>query len=93
MYEEYLEFAVGLARQAGAIQMESFRGGDLGVEAKSNLYDVVTRVDKACEALIARSITERYPDHALLGEEGGLRGRLDRRFLGVGSPRVGCSGR
>lgn len=30
MYEEYLEFAVGLARQAGAIQMESFRGGDLG---------------------------------------------------------------
>ena len=57
MYEEYLEFAVGLARQAGAIQMESFRGGDLGVEAKSNLYDVVTRVDKACEALIARSIT------------------------------------
>ena len=30
MYEEYLEFAVGLARQAGTIQMESFRGGDLG---------------------------------------------------------------
>lgn len=55
MYEEYLEFAVGLARQAGAIQMESFRGGDLGVEAKSNLYDVVTRVDKACEALIAEA--------------------------------------
>lgn len=59
MYEEYLEFAVGLARQAGAIQMESFRGGDLGggrgKEAKSNLHDVVTRVDKACEALIAEA--------------------------------------
>ena len=85
MYEEYLEFAVGLARQAGAIQMESFRGGDLGVEAKSNLYDVVTRVTPATRLIAPAGV-------------GGLRpvlrgGRLDRRFLGAGSPRVGCSGR
>lgn len=91
MYEEYLEFAVGLARQAGAIQMESFRGGDLAIETKSNLYDVVTRVDKACEALIARSITERYPDHTLLGEEGGLRGREDSEWRWVVDPLDGTT--
>ena len=91
MYEEYLEFAVGLARQAGAIQMESFRGGNLGIETKSNLYDVVTRVDKACEALIARGIMERYPDHALLGEEGGLRGRVDSAWRWVVDPLDGTT--
>ena len=91
MYEEYLEFAVGLARQAGAIQMESFRGGNLGIETKSNLYDVVTRVDKACEALIARGIMERYPDHALLGEEGGLRGRVDSEWRWVVDPLDGTT--
>ena len=38
MYEEYLEFAVGLARQAGTIQMESFRGGDLGGGGKKKHF-------------------------------------------------------
>lgn len=33
----------------------SGRGGGKKKEAKSNLYDVVTRVDKACEALIAEA--------------------------------------
>lgn len=91
MYAEYLDFAVGLARQAGAIQMANFRGGDLGVETKSNLYDVVTRVDRECEALIARSLTERFPDHALLGEEGGLRGRVDSEWRWVVDPLDGTT--
>ena len=71
MYEEFLDFAVDVAREAGAIQLAAFRSGDLGVETKSNLYDVVTRIDKECEALIGRRIAERWPSHALLGEEGG----------------------
>lgn len=91
MYEEYLEFAVGLARRAGAIQMAHFRGGDLSVETKSNLFDVVTRVDRECEALIARSLAERFPDHALLGEEGGLRGRVDSEWRWVVDPLDGTT--
>ena len=45
MYEEFLDFAVATAREAGAIQLAAFRSGDLGIETKSNLYDVVTRPD------------------------------------------------
>lgn len=74
MYGELLDFAVTLAREAGAVQLDAFRSGDLGVQTKSNVYDVVTRIDKECEALIGRRIAERWPSHALLGEEGGERG-------------------
>ena len=91
MYEEFLDFAVATAREAGAIQLAAFRSGDLGIETKSNLYDVVTRVDKECEALIARRIAERFPEHALLGEEGGERGAAGSRWLWVVDPLDGTT--
>ena len=91
MYEELLEFAVGMARKAGEIQLAAFRGGDLGVETKSNLFDVVTRVDRECEALIARCIGERFPDHALLGEEGGERGCAGSSWRWVVDPLDGTT--
>lgn len=91
MYETYLEAAIGMAREAGAIQLAAFRSGDLGVETKSNLYDVVTRVDKECEALIARCIAERFPEHALLGEEGGQRGAAASEWLWVVDPLDGTT--
>ena len=46
MYDEQLEFAVGMAREAGKIQLAYFRGDELAVRTKSNVYDVVTRADK-----------------------------------------------
>lgn len=91
MYEEYLEAAVAMAREAGAIQLGGFRSGDLGVETKSNVYDVVTRIDKECEALIARRIAERFPDHALLGEEGGERGAAGSEWRWVVDPLDGTT--
>lgn len=91
MYETYLEAAIGMAREAGAIQLAAFRSGNLGVETKSNLYDVVTRVDKECEALIARCIVERFPGHALLGEEGGQRGAAASEWLWVVDPLDGTT--
>lgn len=91
MYAEYLDFAVEVAREAGAIQTEHFRRGDLGVETKSNVYDVVTRVDKECESLIARRLAERYPDHALLGEEGGERGQAGSSWRWVVDPLDGTT--
>ena len=74
MFEEYLDFAVGMAREAGRIQLTYFRGDDLAMKTKSNVSDVVTRADRESEAFIVRSILERYPTHAILGEEGGARG-------------------
>ena len=73
MYDEFLAFAVQLAKAAGGIQLAYFRGDRLSIETKSNVYDVVTRADRESEELIAGMIAERYPDHAILGEEGGCR--------------------
>lgn len=91
MYGELLDFAVGMAREAGAVQIAAFRSGDLGVQTKSNVYDVVTRIDKECEALIGRRIAERFPDHALLGEEDGERGKAGSDWRWVVDPLDGTT--
>lgn len=91
MYGELLDFAVTLAREAGAVQLDAFRSGDLGVQTKSNVYDVVTRIDKECEALIGRRIAERFPDHALLGEEDGERGMAGSDWRWVVDPLDGTT--
>ena len=69
---ELLEFAVQMARRVGAIHLEWFRRSDLEIGTKSNEFDVVTRADRESEACIACMVAERYPSHALLGEEGDL---------------------
>lgn len=88
---EALDFASSLAREAGRIQLSYFRGDDLGVRTKSNVYDVVTRADKECEEYIAEAIARRYPGHELLGEEGGTRGRSGSEFRWVVDPLDGTT--
>lgn len=91
MYEELLEFAVGMAREAGKIQLGYFRSDRLAIQTKSNVYDVVTRADKESEELIAGMIAERYPDHAILGEEGGSRGHAGSDWRWVVDPLDGTT--
>ena len=82
MYDEFLNFIFPLAKGAGEIQLAYFRGDDLGIETKSNAYDVVTRADKESEAYIVQAILGRYPGHGILGEVGGVMGTA-----GGGYPR------
>ena len=91
MYDELLEFAVGMVREAGKIQLAYFRGDELAVRTKSNVYDVVTHADKESEELIAGMIAERYPDHAILGEEGGSRGCAESDWRWVVDPLDGTT--
>ncbi len=91
MFEEYLDFAVGMAREAGRIQLAYFRGDDLAMKTKSNVSDVVTRADRESEELIVRSILERYPTHAILGEEGGARGDAASEWRWVVDPLDGTT--
>lgn len=91
MFEEYLDFAVGMAREAGRIQLTYFRGDDLAMKTKSNVSDVVTRADRESEEFIARSILERYPTHAILGEEGGARGDAASEWRWVVDPLDGTT--
>jgi myo-inositol-1(or 4)-monophosphatase len=66
----FLETAIAAAREAGALQLQHL-GGELNISSKSNDSDLVTFVDKACEAAIRARILGAHPDHAILGEEGG----------------------
>ena len=91
MYGDYLDLAVRAARAAGEIQRSYIRGGDLMIRTKTNPSDVVTRADRESEEAIARMIASRYPDHALLGEEGGDRGSAASEWRWVVDPLDGTT--
>lgn len=70
--QEISALAIAWAREAGKIQLRYFRGADLGIQTKTNVYDVVTRADKESEAFLVAKIREYFPGHAILGEESGV---------------------
>ena len=61
-----------LARQAGAVLRDGF-GRVTHVEHKG-ATDLVTDYDRRSEALIVAALRARFPDHAVLAEEGGASG-------------------
>ena len=61
------ELAIATAREAGAILREKL--GTVAVEFKGTV-DLVTEADRASETLVERRISEAFPDHRLVGEEG-----------------------
>ena len=69
---EMLQFALDLADEADRISMSYYRdaSGVLGVEAKAD-GTLVTRADRAVEAMLRERILARFPSHAILGEEQG----------------------
>ena len=78
--QRFLEVAVKAARAAGAIQLANV-GADLGITHKSSDSDLVTRVDQECEAVIRDCVLGAFPDHAILGEEGGNVGSSEYQWI------------
>ena len=70
--EHILQVAIDMAMEAGRIQLRKFRSRHLEMETKTSIHDVVTEVDKECEAFLLSQINEAYPSHSVLGEETGL---------------------
>ncbi|MCP5182705.1 MAG: inositol monophosphatase [Pseudomonadales bacterium] len=67
----YVNMALRAARRAGQIMVQALdRLPDLNVEEKSR-NDFVSNVDRDAEAAIVEILRKAYPDHAILGEEGG----------------------
>ena len=68
---EMESLAAGLAREAGEILARHFRSlGALNVEFKDKRErDPVTNADTECQRLLVKAITERFPEHGILGEE------------------------
>lgn len=71
-HEEIEESALALAQELAREAIELARGGSTIVNRKANVFDVVTAADLAIEARFRERIAERFPDHAILGEEQGL---------------------
>ncbi|HEY3417500.1 MAG TPA: inositol monophosphatase family protein [Armatimonadota bacterium] len=69
MGETYLEIAVAAVQAAGALQREGWRKPALVRERLR--HDIKLQMDVDCEELIRGMITRAFPDHAILGEEGG----------------------
>ncbi len=70
MHEELLDTALAAARVGGEILRHWFGSADLDVRTKGE-NDFVTRADGESERAIVELIHGRFPDHAVLGEEGG----------------------
>ena len=78
--QDYLAVAVEAAHAAGKLQ-QFYAGGDLDIQTKSSETDLVTKADKLCEAKIREIIAAHYPEHVVLGEEGGQDGEATHRWI------------
>jgi myo-inositol-1(or 4)-monophosphatase len=64
---EFLEAAVEIAREAGAVLMDH-RGARFELKGE---YDLVTAADRASERLIVERLHALFPQHGIVAEEGG----------------------
>lgn len=67
-YEEYLEFAKGLASEAGVIMERYFRAEDIGTTIKEDKTPI-TLADTAINKLVIEKVRSTYPNHGVIGEE------------------------
>lgn len=59
------------ATRAGASQLLHYFNGDFKVSEKAGVNNLVTEADVAAEKAIVSTIKKEFPDHTILGEEGG----------------------
>jgi len=81
IFQDYLDFAVDTAYQAGRLTLGYFRN-EVRVDFKED-DTPVTVADRKAEELIRRRIESKYPQHAVVGEEYGDTGgqKKTKRWL------------
>ncbi|HEX2484084.1 MAG TPA: inositol monophosphatase family protein [Myxococcota bacterium] len=88
--DSLVALAVDLARRAGALQKSRYETR-LEIGTKSAPVDLVTEVDKACEALIVDALRRERPGDAVLAEEGGGSDRPGATFRWLIDPLDGTT--
>jgi histidinol-phosphatase len=87
--EELIAFATELAHASGRLILDyyrqSLRGAGPAVITKADATPV-TAADREAEALMRGMIEQRYPEHQVLGEEGGTSGPADAQRQWVLDP-------
>lgn len=87
---ELRDVAVAAARAGGAVVTEGMHRPKQ-VELKSERSSIVTWVDVHAQREIVRVISERFPDHAILAEEGGPDSSTDGPCTWLVDPLDGTS--
>lgn len=64
------QIAESLARQSGDMALHGRKSGPLTATTKSSPIDMVTKFDRASEAMITEGLAQVRPDDAIIGEEG-----------------------
>ena len=87
--EELIEFATELARESGKVVRRHYedylRGGGPEVIRKADRTPV-TVADREAEEVMRELIAKRFPEHRVLGEEGGSSGPEDAEYQWVLDP-------
>lgn len=86
--QEILEFVLALSREAGRFILPLWK--NVAVDHKADGSEV-TEADRGAEQLLRRRIAERYPDHAILGEEFGGKRARDAEHLWLLDPIDGTA--
>ena len=91
MAHPILNIAINAAHIAGDLMRQEFHNvASIPVTQKAR-HDYVSEIDKTSEEQIVREIKRYYPDHAILGEEGGEQGDSDSEFVWIIDPLDGTS--
>lgn len=76
--QDWIDFSEELAHESGKVVRKYF-GTQLEVSRKAD-RSPVTVADREAEALMRRMIEKRFPEHQIVGEEGGTSGRDSSDF-------------
>ncbi|HOT46339.1 MAG TPA: inositol monophosphatase family protein [Spirochaetota bacterium] len=69
MIRDFADFAREISLEAGSILLRGFRSPKTVISYKSKT-DLVTDADRASEQYLVERISERFPDHTIIAEEG-----------------------
>ncbi len=89
--EPMSHIALRAARKAGEQIMRATEQLDLIDAESKGANDFVSEVDRAAEKEIIYHLNKAYPDHAFLGEEGGLQGNEDSEYRWIIDPLDGTT--
>jgi myo-inositol-1(or 4)-monophosphatase len=77
----FLSVAINAAQAASNLH-QFYAGSDVDISTKTSHSDLVTEVDKLCEEKLREVILASFPEHAVLGEEGGeTQGNATHRWI------------
>lgn len=78
---DHLDEVTDMVRAAGSLSLQWYRGGDRIDNKSACGFDPVTEADRAVESELRRRLGQRFPDHAIIGEEFGLTGEGRYRWI------------